>query len=199
MATEPSHQRASIFVDGQNLFDAVREAFGYSFPNYDIDRLAGVIFRQAGWEYSGARFYTGIPEKIDDGFWNYFWRNIDICISNAIARSKKRELGFVDAPAEATLGERGLRDTVREVAEQVVNVVGPAVGWVGFHDGPNVLDRIEVRRVGREGFQVKPRGPGEKVLDGTGTMKGDVIPKNDDRPGEGASAVAGGTRPRPRR
>lgn len=47
-----------------------------------------------------------------------------------------------------------------------------------------MLDRIEVRRVGREGFQVKPRGPGEKVLDGTGTMKGDVIPKNDDRPGK---------------
>ena len=36
------------FVDGQNLFYAVKLAFGYSFPNYDIPRLAQAIGKWKG-------------------------------------------------------------------------------------------------------------------------------------------------------
>lgn len=35
MFTEPTIKRAVVFVDGQNLFYAARNAFGYTFPNYD--------------------------------------------------------------------------------------------------------------------------------------------------------------------
>ena len=35
MPSEPPLKRAFVFVDGQNLFHAAKEAFGYSFPNYD--------------------------------------------------------------------------------------------------------------------------------------------------------------------
>ncbi|MEW6743900.1 MAG: hypothetical protein AB1486_14190 [Planctomycetota bacterium] len=36
MPTEPTIKRAVAFFDGQNLYHASREAFGYTFPNYDV-------------------------------------------------------------------------------------------------------------------------------------------------------------------
>ena len=33
-------RRAVVFVDGQNLFHAAREAFGYTYPSYDVQRHA---------------------------------------------------------------------------------------------------------------------------------------------------------------
>ncbi|HEX7549996.1 MAG TPA: hypothetical protein VF579_05440 [Candidatus Methylomirabilis sp.] len=45
MPPEPTVKRTVAFIDGQNLFHAVREAFGY----------------------------TGIPDPSDDPFWNRFW------------------------------------------------------------------------------------------------------------------------------
>ena len=37
---EPAEQRAIVFVDGQNLFHAAREAFGYTYPSYNVSGLA---------------------------------------------------------------------------------------------------------------------------------------------------------------
>jgi len=60
-------------VDGQNLYHSAREAFGYPFPNYDVSALSKAICTGAGWELKQVRFYTGIPDRDDDAFWNYFW------------------------------------------------------------------------------------------------------------------------------
>ena len=73
MPAEPSDKRAIAFIDGQNLFHAAREAFGYTFPNYDVMALAGTVCGQSGWNLAQARFYTGIPEPSDNPFWNTFW------------------------------------------------------------------------------------------------------------------------------
>jgi hypothetical protein len=43
LPTEPLEKRAVVFVDGQNLFYGVREAFGYTHPNYDVAALAGPL------------------------------------------------------------------------------------------------------------------------------------------------------------
>lgn len=75
MPPEPSVKRAIAFVDGQNLFHAAREAFGYTYPNYDILALARLICQGAGWDLAQARFYTGIPDPSDDPFWSHFWIN----------------------------------------------------------------------------------------------------------------------------
>ncbi len=48
MAIEPADKRAIVFVDGQNLFHAAKEAFGYRFPNYDVLKLASVVVARAG-------------------------------------------------------------------------------------------------------------------------------------------------------
>lgn len=73
MPSEPQIKRAVAFVDGQNLFHSAKQAFGYTFPNYDIRALATAICQMQGWSYAGARFYTGVPDASDSQFWNHFW------------------------------------------------------------------------------------------------------------------------------
>lgn len=73
MPPEPTLKRALAFVDGQNLFYAVKYAFGYTYPNYDIPALAGAVSQTRGWTLAGVRFYTGIPNPQDEPFWHHFW------------------------------------------------------------------------------------------------------------------------------
>lgn len=73
MPPEPPAKQAVAFIDGQNLFHAVREAFGYTYPNYDVSALAREICTRQDWQLDQVRFYTGIPDPTDDPFWNHFW------------------------------------------------------------------------------------------------------------------------------
>jgi len=73
MPVEPPVKRVVAFVDGQNLFHAAREAFGYSFPNYDPLKLAETVCTAQGWALARVRFYTGVPSAQDDPRWNHFW------------------------------------------------------------------------------------------------------------------------------
>jgi len=73
MPEEPSVKRTVAFIDGQNLFYAVKEAFGYSYPNYDVLALANFVCLSRNWNLSESRFYTGIPDTQDNPFWNHFW------------------------------------------------------------------------------------------------------------------------------
>lgn len=70
---EPELKRVIAFFDGQNLFNAVKEAFGYRFPNFDPQELAATLCRQKGWQLRQTRFYTGVPDPRDgdprEGFW----------------------------------------------------------------------------------------------------------------------------------
>ncbi len=74
MPGEPATRRAVAFVDGQNLFHAAREAFGYTYPNYDVAALVNQLCSALGWSLVGTRFYTGIPSAHDDAFWHEFWQ-----------------------------------------------------------------------------------------------------------------------------
>ena len=73
MPPEPQHKRTVAFVDGQNLFFAVREAFGFTYPNYDFPALAQAVCQANGWRLTETRFYTGIPDPTDNTAWNHFW------------------------------------------------------------------------------------------------------------------------------
>jgi uncharacterized LabA/DUF88 family protein len=73
MANEPPVKRAVAFFDGQNLFHAAKEAFGFRHPNYDPLKLAAEVSRRQGWTLAEARFYTGFPDGSDNPFWNHFW------------------------------------------------------------------------------------------------------------------------------
>jgi hypothetical protein len=61
MPSEPSTKRLVTFVDGQALFHASKEAFGYIYPNYDVLKLSQEIAKVNGWTLEKVYFYTGIP------------------------------------------------------------------------------------------------------------------------------------------
>lgn len=73
MALEPAPKRVIAFFDGQNLFHAARNAFGYTYPNYDPMALAAAVSERQGWNLAEVRFYTGVPNAEDDAFWHHFW------------------------------------------------------------------------------------------------------------------------------
>jgi uncharacterized LabA/DUF88 family protein len=73
MPDEPPRKRTFAFIDGQNLFYAVKNAFGYVYPNYDPLTLAEAVCHMKSWDLTATRFYTGIPSPQDDPFWNHFW------------------------------------------------------------------------------------------------------------------------------
>jgi uncharacterized LabA/DUF88 family protein len=66
-------RRVVGFVDGQNLFYAARQAFGYTYPNYDPRSLTEVVAEAQGWTVTGIRFYTGVPDPSDKPEWHAFW------------------------------------------------------------------------------------------------------------------------------
>ncbi len=70
---KPLTNRVIGFVDGQNVFYAAKQAFGYSYPNFNPKVLTEVVAAAQGWTALGTRFYTGVPDPVDNPFWNYFW------------------------------------------------------------------------------------------------------------------------------
>lgn len=75
MPLEPQTKRVVAFIDGQNLFFAVKSAFGSKYPDYDPQLLATSICASKSWELTEVRFYTGVPDAADHPFWNRFWNN----------------------------------------------------------------------------------------------------------------------------
>ncbi len=73
MSSRPPVKRAVVFIDGQNLFHAAREAFGYTYPNFDVTALAKRLCAGQGWKLAQVRFYTGIPDAGDNARWHFFW------------------------------------------------------------------------------------------------------------------------------
>ena len=72
--------RALVLIDGMNLFNNARRAYGnsgsdinYSFPNYDITKLASAVCVAVGSQLAETRFYTGVPRLTMDAPKHYFW------------------------------------------------------------------------------------------------------------------------------
>lgn len=70
---EPKIKKAFVFVDGQNLYRAAKDAFGYHYPNYNISLLSKHVCSIRGWDLSSIYFYTGVPDPQDNSFWHNFW------------------------------------------------------------------------------------------------------------------------------
>jgi uncharacterized LabA/DUF88 family protein len=75
MPAEPAVKRTVAFIDGQNLFHHARNAFGYTYPNYDVQKLARAVCASQGWKLERVQFYTGVPSAADNAFWHRFWSN----------------------------------------------------------------------------------------------------------------------------
>ncbi|OGA00547.1 MAG: NYN domain-containing protein [Betaproteobacteria bacterium RIFCSPLOWO2_02_FULL_62_17] len=73
MAGESAIKRTVVFIDGQNLFHCARNAFGYTFPNFEPKALASRVCAAKTWQLDNVRFYTGVPDATDNAFWSKFW------------------------------------------------------------------------------------------------------------------------------
>ncbi|MDE2142455.1 MAG: NYN domain-containing protein [Elusimicrobia bacterium] len=73
MLAEPAVKRVFAFIDGQNLFYAAKDAYGYNSPNYNPKALAEKICIDRGWTLVKTKFYTGVPDPADNKRLNEFW------------------------------------------------------------------------------------------------------------------------------
>lgn len=117
MPSEPEVKRTVVFVDGQNLFHATREAFGYTYPNSDVRALAERICAGRGWQLAQVRFYTGIPDAQDDPRWHGFWSaklavmgRQGVYVFSGSLRYRNRTVRLPDGTAHAFLAgeEKGI-------------------------------------------------------------------------------------------
>lgn len=92
----PQPQHAVAFVDGQNLFHCAREAFGYTYPNYDAKKLAAEVCALRGWKLTQVRFYTGVPPKIRDPKWHEFWEKKTLRMSRSGVVVTTRPLRYME-------------------------------------------------------------------------------------------------------
>jgi hypothetical protein len=68
MLTEPSGKRAVAFVDGQNLYHAARQAFGYTYPNYDVHALVSAICQSHTWTLAETREDVPVATRSPSGY-----------------------------------------------------------------------------------------------------------------------------------
>jgi len=111
--------RAIVFVDGQNLFRAAKDAFGYHYPNYDIKKLADTICSSRGWIAVENRFYTGIPDRKDDPLWHDFWSAKLAHMGRSMTVVYKRPLRYSD---ETIPLPDGTKKIVRRPREKGIDI-----------------------------------------------------------------------------
>lgn len=159
MPAEPQVKRAAAFVDGQNLFYAVKNAFGYAYPNYDVDCLCRRVVSAQGWTLSATHFYTGMPAASDNARWNRFWTRKLAVMGTRGIRTYARPLKYRNQTVSLPNGmattvlvgqEKGIDlrialDVVRLALEDELDVA------VVFSQDQDLSElAAEVRRIGRQ-------------------------------------------------
>ena len=133
---EPSNKRVSFFIDGQNLFHSVKEAFGYRHPNYDVRKLSRCVCQKQGWgEPVSIHFYTGVHRKGKSPQWHGFWRRkLDEMKKDGVSVFSRPLLysrivrDSEESPHPEFIGrEKGIDvrlalDVIREVSEDICNI-----------------------------------------------------------------------------
>lgn len=90
---KPSPCRVHAFIDGQNLYHAVKRVFGYTFPNYDPLRLAQTVAALTpDRQLLQVHFYTGIPPLDQNPRWHAFWSEKIRAMKDAGVRVVSRTL-----------------------------------------------------------------------------------------------------------
>jgi uncharacterized LabA/DUF88 family protein len=155
--------RTVVFVDGQNLFHAAREAFGYTFPNYDPQALANVVCQREKWALCQVCFYTGVPDIGVDPFWGGFWANKLLAMSRKNVwvfsrplRYRNEKVTFSDGSTTYVLTreEKGIDvrialDIVRMARNQEFDI---ALVFSQDQDLSEVADEIRAIARGQERF-----------------------------------------------
>ena len=114
MASEPDTKRAIVFFDGQNLYHGAKEAFGYTYPNYDPAKLAQAICDQEGWQLAQVRFYTGVHTPEGDDYWHRFWGKKLAAMGRKGINVFRRELRYQNTAVQLPDGTEGTTAVAQE-------------------------------------------------------------------------------------
>jgi uncharacterized LabA/DUF88 family protein len=82
------------FVDGQNLYQHAKAAFGHHHPNYDPLKLHRAVCDAHGWIPNLVRFYTGIPDPAHSPMWAGYWNNRVLALKRAGVHVTTRKLRY---------------------------------------------------------------------------------------------------------
>ncbi len=168
-SSEYPHQppRMIAFVDGQNLYFAAKEAFAYTYPNFDTLALAKRIADDHGWRFKQVRFFTGLPSVEDNPLWHHFWtRKLAIMatpqfdyedhVSQVVIarplRYRKRHVVLPDGkPATVRVGEeKGIDVRIALDMIQLANEKEYDVALIISQDQDLIEAADEVRRIARD-------------------------------------------------
>ena len=65
---------AIFYFDAQNLYRRAREVFPHvKYPNFDPIALSRLVAQKYSLKVKKIKFYTGIPPKKRNPYWNKFW------------------------------------------------------------------------------------------------------------------------------
>ena len=96
---------------------------------------------------------------------------------------------MVDAPPKAALGPLDVSKCAAKVAPHRGDVVGATVGETPFGVGPDGFVWVELRGVGRKGFEMQPREPAADLPNPFSFVNARVVPDHDDVPAEVAQQI----------
>ena len=116
---EPNIKRATVFIDGQNLYHTAKKAFAYNYPNYDPAQLAQRVCAMRAWQLQDVYFYTGVPDARDKPFWNHFWTAKLAVMGTRGVRTFQRALRYHDQ--EVVLPD-GSASTIRVGQEKGIDL-----------------------------------------------------------------------------
>jgi uncharacterized LabA/DUF88 family protein len=85
---------AMAFVDGQNLYQHAKAAFGHHHPNYDPAKLHAAVCSANGWKPNLVRFYTGVPSQAEAPMWAGYWSNRVLAMKRAGIVVTTREIRY---------------------------------------------------------------------------------------------------------
>jgi len=110
---------AMAFVDGQNLYQHAKEAFGHHHPNYDPIKLHAHVCAANGWQPNLVRFYTGIPGAVESPMWAGYWSSRVLSLKRAGVHVTTRPLRY---RTECAFDEYGNEKTIQVAHEKGIDV-----------------------------------------------------------------------------
>ena len=142
------------FIDGQNLYQHAKEAFGHHHPNYDPLKLHQAVCAAHGWTPNLVRFYTGVPDHNHEPMWAAYWSNRVIALKRAGVHVTTRPLRYreelilladgseqlVTTPQEKGIDVRLALDIVRLARERNYDV---AVIYSQDQDLNEVVEEVQ--------------------------------------------------------
>lgn len=107
------------FIDGQNLYQHAKDAFGHHHPNYDPLKLHQAVCQKHGWTPTLVHFYTGVPDCKHERMWAGYWSNRVLALKRANVQVTTRPLRYRE---ESVFVADGSEQTVVTPQEKGIDI-----------------------------------------------------------------------------